>query len=41
MNNLLLVTLSLFGNQSKSTQIAGGFVDAWCRTHAGTTVVER
>jgi FMN-dependent NADH-azoreductase len=41
MSNLLLVTSSLFGGQSKSAQIAGEFVDAWRRAHPGTAVVER
>jgi len=41
MSKLLLVTSSLFGDQSKSTQLAGEFVQAWHRTHPGTTVVER
>jgi FMN-dependent NADH-azoreductase len=41
MSNLLLITSSLFGDQSKSGQIAGEFVDAWRRAHPGTTVVER
>jgi FMN-dependent NADH-azoreductase len=41
MSKLLLVTSSLFGDQSKSTQLAGEFVQAWRRTHPSTTVVER
>lgn len=41
MSKLLLVTSSLFGDQSKSTQLAGEFVQAWHRSHPGTTVVER
>jgi FMN-dependent NADH-azoreductase len=41
MSNLLLITSSLFGDQSKSGQIAGEFVDAWRRAHPGTTVVAR
>src|SRR5579871_6318055 len=41
MSKLLLVTSSLFGDQSKSTQLAGEFIQAWHRTHPGTTVVER
>ena len=41
MNNLLLVTSSLFGDQSKSAQLAREFVAAWRGTHPGTTVVER
>jgi FMN-dependent NADH-azoreductase len=41
MSKLLLVTSSLFGDQSKSTQLAGEFVEAWHRTHPGTAVVER
>ena len=34
--NLLLISSSLFDNKSRSTQIAGEFVDAWRRTHPGT-----
>src|SRR5713226_6316482 len=41
MSNLLLITSTLFRSQSKSGQIADEFVDAWRRTHLGTTVVER
>jgi len=41
MSNLLLITSSLFGDQSKSGQIAGEFVEAWRRTHPATAVVER
>lgn len=41
MSKLLLVTSSLFGDQSKSTQLAGEFVQAWRRTHPGADVVER
>jgi FMN-dependent NADH-azoreductase len=41
MTKLLLVTSSLFGDQSKSAQVAGEFVDAWRRTHPGTAVVAR
>jgi FMN-dependent NADH-azoreductase len=41
MSKLLLVTSSLFGDQSKSSQLAGEFVQAWHRSHPGTTVVER
>jgi FMN-dependent NADH-azoreductase len=41
MSKLRLVTSSLFGDQSKSTQFAGELVQAWRRTHPGTTVVER
>jgi FMN-dependent NADH-azoreductase len=41
MSKLLLVTSSLFANQSKSGEIAREFVDAWRRTHAHSTVVER
>jgi FMN-dependent NADH-azoreductase len=41
MSNLLLITSSLFGDQSKSGQVAGEFVDAWHRAHPGTTLVER
>ena len=41
MSNLLLVTSSLFGDQSKSTQIAREFVEAWRASHPGTQLVER
>jgi FMN-dependent NADH-azoreductase len=41
MSNVLLVTSSLFGDNSKSTQIAREFVDAWRTTHPGTSVTER
>jgi FMN-dependent NADH-azoreductase len=41
MSKVLLVTSSLFGDQSKSTQFAGEFVQAWRGTHPGTAVVER
>lgn len=41
MSNLLLVTSSLFGGQSKSAQIAKEFVAAWQHSHAGTRTVER
>src|SRR5580658_75048 len=41
MSKLLLVTSSLFANQSKSGEIAREFVEAWRRAHPGTTVVER
>jgi FMN-dependent NADH-azoreductase len=41
MSNLLLVTSSLFGDQSKSAQLAREFVASWQGTHPGTTVVER
>src|SRR5579862_9272957 len=41
MSKLLLVTSSLFGDQSKSTQLAGELVEAWRRTRPGTIVVER
>jgi FMN-dependent NADH-azoreductase len=41
MSKVLLVTSSLFGDQSKSTQFAGEFVQAWRRTHPGASVVER
>jgi|SRR5579863_856906 len=41
MSKVLLVTSSLFGGQSKSAQIAGELVEAWRRTHPGTTVVAR
>lgn len=41
MSQLLLVTSSLFGDQSKSAQIAGEFVKTWRAAHPGTQVVER
>lgn len=41
MSKLLLVTSSLFGDQSKSAQLAREFVEAWRDTHPGATVVER
>ncbi|HTI82597.1 MAG TPA: FMN-dependent NADH-azoreductase [Acetobacteraceae bacterium] len=41
MSNILLVTSSLFGDNSKSNQIAREFVDIWQATHPGTTVTER
>ncbi|HEV2551910.1 MAG TPA: FMN-dependent NADH-azoreductase [Stellaceae bacterium] len=41
MYKILLVTSSLFGDQSKSTQFAGELVETWQRTHPGTAVVER
>jgi FMN-dependent NADH-azoreductase len=41
MSKVLLVTSSLFGDQSKSAQLAGEFVEAWRVTHPGTTLIER
>ena len=41
MSKLLFVTSSLFGEQSKSAQLAREFVEAWRGTHPGTTVIER
>jgi FMN-dependent NADH-azoreductase len=41
MSNLLLITSSLFGDRSKSAQIAKEFVDAWQRSHPGTAVTAR
>jgi FMN-dependent NADH-azoreductase len=41
MSHLLLITSSLFGDQSKSARIAKEFVDAWHRSHPGTRVTER
>jgi FMN-dependent NADH-azoreductase len=41
MNELLLVTSSLFGDQSKSAKIAREFVEVWRGAHPGTQVVER
>lgn len=41
MSKVLLVTSSLFGEQSKSAQLAREFVDAWRGTHPETAVVER
>src|SRR5579872_908717 len=41
MSNLLLVTSSLFGDSSKSSQIAREFVDALRNIHPGANVAER
>ena len=41
MRNLLLITSSLFGDQSKSAQIANEFVDAWRRAHPDTVIARR
>jgi FMN-dependent NADH-azoreductase len=41
MSKLLLVTSSLFGDQSKSAQVAHEFVEAWRAAHPGTQRVER
>src|SRR5581483_1730796 len=41
MSKVLLVTSSLFAGQSKSSQIAGELVEAWRRTHPGTTIINR
>ena len=41
MSNLLLVTSSIFGDKSKSSQIAREFVDAWQGANLGTAVTER
>jgi FMN-dependent NADH-azoreductase len=41
MHRLLFVTSSLFAEASKSRLIGAEFVEAWCRAHPGTTVVER
>ena len=41
MSNLLLVTSSLFGDNSKSSQIAREFVDALRNVHPGASVTER
>jgi FMN-dependent NADH-azoreductase len=41
MSKILFVTSSLFGDQSKSAQLAGELVAAWRGTHPGTAVVER
>ena len=41
MSKILLVTSSLFGDQSKSAQLASDFVAAWRGTHPGTIVAER
>lgn len=41
MSKVLLVTSSVFGEQSKSAQLARELVEAWHGTHPGTTVVER
>lgn len=41
MSHVLLIRSSLFGDQSKSAQIAGEFVAAWRRAHPGAVVTER
>jgi FMN-dependent NADH-azoreductase len=41
MSKLLLITSSLFGDQSKSAQLANEFVDRWRRAHPGTVVTPR
>jgi FMN-dependent NADH-azoreductase len=41
MANLLFVSSSLFGDNSKSRSIASEFIDRWRETHPSTTVVER
>ena len=41
MSKLLLVTSSLFGDQSKSAQIAREFVEVWRRSRPGAVVTER
>jgi FMN-dependent NADH-azoreductase len=41
MSQVLLIRSSLFGDQSKSSQIAGEFVAAWRRAHPGAVVTER
>ena len=41
MSKVLLVTSSLFGDQSKSAQLAGELVETLRRTHTGAVVVER
>jgi FMN-dependent NADH-azoreductase len=41
MSNLLLITSSLFGDRSKSAQIAKEFVEAWQHAHPGTVVTAR
>ena len=41
MRTLLLVTSSVFGDNSKSGQLAREFVDAWRQERPGTRVVER
>jgi FMN-dependent NADH-azoreductase len=41
MSNVLFVTSSLFGEQSKSRQVAAQFLEAWRRHHPGTEVTER
>jgi FMN-dependent NADH-azoreductase len=40
MANLLFVTCSLFGERSKSRQLAVEFIAAWRRRHPDTSVVE-
>jgi len=41
MSNLLFVTSSLFGEHSKSRQVAGQFLEAWRRHHLGANVTIR
>jgi FMN-dependent NADH-azoreductase len=41
MSNVLFVTSSLFGEQSKSRQVAAEFVQTWRQHHPGTKVTER
>jgi len=41
MSNLLFVSSSLFDGQSKSRDVARGFIDAWIQTHPGASVIER
>jgi FMN-dependent NADH-azoreductase len=41
MSNLLFVTSSLMGENSKSRQVAAEYVDAYRTAHPGATVVER
>jgi FMN-dependent NADH-azoreductase len=41
MSHVLLIHSSLFGDQSKSAQIAGEFVAAWRRAHPGALMTER
>lgn len=41
MTHVLLVRSSLFGDQSKSAQIAGEFLAAWRKVHPSAVVTER
>ncbi len=41
MNTVLLLTSSVFGEKSKSRQVALELLDAWRRSHPGARVIER